>query len=104
MKFCAACVITSYSIHYTKLYEFLTDGGIETTLVFHKGIDLPEFASFPLLRDAKGREILRDCLRPYLDLTRKYDVGIVIETQTWRASRDWAKRLAISSADLERLV
>jgi len=82
---------------------FLTDGGIETTLVFHKGIDLPEFASFPLLRDAKGREILRDCLRPYLDLTRKYDVGIVIETQTWRASRDWAKRLAISSADLERL-
>jgi len=82
---------------------FLTDGGVETTLVFHKGIDLPEFASFPLLDNEAGREALRDCVRPYLDLSRKHAAGIIIETLTWRASRDWAQKLDISSADLERL-
>ncbi len=82
---------------------FLTDGGIETTLVFHKGIDLPEFASFPLLDNEAGRKTLRDCVRPYLDLSRKHAAGIIIETATWRASRDWAQKLGISSADLERL-
>ncbi|MEO1132317.1 MAG: homocysteine S-methyltransferase, partial [Cyanobacteria bacterium J06639_1] len=25
---------------------FLTDGGIETTLIFREGFDLPEFAAF----------------------------------------------------------
>jgi S-methylmethionine-dependent homocysteine/selenocysteine methylase len=82
---------------------FLTDGGVETTLVFHRGIDLPEFASFPLLDNEAGREVLRDCVRPYLDLSRKHDAGIIIETLTWRASRDWAQKLGISSADLKRL-
>ena len=28
---------------------FLTDSGLETYLYFQKGIDLPEFAAFPLL-------------------------------------------------------
>ena len=76
---------------------FVTDGGIETTLVFHRGIDLPEFASFPLLGDEAGRETLRSCVRPYLDLSRKHGAGTIIETQTWRASRDWARKLGISA-------
>ena len=33
---------------------FLTDGGMETTLVFHRGLDLPHFAAFPLLETAEG--------------------------------------------------
>jgi hypothetical protein len=28
---------------------FLTDSGLETVLIFHNEIDLPDFASFPLL-------------------------------------------------------
>jgi homocysteine S-methyltransferase len=82
---------------------FLTDGGIETTLVFHKGVELPEFASFPLLDSDAGRQLLRDCYRPYLELARKHGVGIILETATWRASRDWAQKLGYSSADLGRL-
>jgi homocysteine S-methyltransferase len=82
---------------------FLTDGGVETTLVFHKGIELPQFASFPLLDSDEGRKTLRDCVRPYLDLSRKHDAGIIIETLTWRASHDWAQKLGITPADLERL-
>jgi len=29
---------------------FLTDGGIETTLIFHEGHELPLFAAFDLLK------------------------------------------------------
>jgi homocysteine S-methyltransferase len=83
---------------------FLTEGGIETTLVFHKGVELPEFASFPLLDDQASREMLRDCIRPYFELARKHGVGMINETLTWRASRDWAQKLGISSANLERLI
>ena len=38
---------------------FLTDGGLETTLVFLDGIDLPGFAAFPLVADEGGRAKLR---------------------------------------------
>ncbi len=82
---------------------FLTDGGIETTLVFQMGVELPEFASFPLLDSHAGREKLRDCYRPYAELARKHGVGSVLETATWRASRDWAHKLGYSPAELERL-
>jgi len=33
---------------------FLTDGGLETTLIFDDGIELPDFAAFPLLADPAG--------------------------------------------------
>jgi hypothetical protein len=33
---------------------FLTDGGLETVLIFHEGIDLPLFAAFDLLKDEEG--------------------------------------------------
>jgi len=46
--------------------RFLSDGGIETVLVFHDGIDLPEFAAFPLLATEEGTETLRAYHLPYL--------------------------------------
>lgn len=39
---------------------FLTDGGMETTLIFHEGIELPHFASFVLLAEPTGRQQLKD--------------------------------------------
>jgi homocysteine S-methyltransferase len=75
---------------------FLTDGGIETTLVFNKGIDLPEFASFPLLDDEACRQMLRDCVRPYFELARKHGVGMINETPTWRTNAS-----ALSHAELD---
>ena len=42
---------------------FLTDSGLETTLIFIDGIDLPEFAAFPLLETSDGRRRLRALLR-----------------------------------------
>ena len=37
---------------------FFTDGGIETTLIFHEGLELPYFAAFDLLNNDQGRATL----------------------------------------------
>jgi hypothetical protein len=37
---------------------FLMDGGLETTLIFHDGVDLPYFAAFHLMREKEGRAAL----------------------------------------------
>ena len=82
---------------------FLTDGGIETTLIFHDGIELPLFASFTLLRDDEGTDALRRYFRPYAQLAAEQGTGFVLETPTWRASPRWAKELGISDEELDRL-
>ena len=79
---------------------FLTDGGIETSLIFEDGLDLPLFAAFDLLKDATGTEALRRYFRRYRDLAREAGTGFVFESPTWRASRDWGDRLGYSAADL----
>ena len=80
---------------------FLTDGGLETTLIFLDGIDLPEFAAFPLLADDDGVEALRRYYAPYLELARERRVGFVLESPTWRANSHWAGRLGYSEAELD---
>jgi len=82
---------------------FLTDGGLETSLIFHDGIDLPLFASFPLLRDDEGTEAIRRYFRPYVQLAAENGVGFVLETPTWRASPRWAGELGIEGDELDRL-
>jgi S-methylmethionine-dependent homocysteine/selenocysteine methylase len=77
----------------TSTRPFLTDGGLETTLLYVDGIDLPDFAAFPLLDSDEGRAVLRRYYASYLDLAEQEGVGIVIDTPTWRASLDWGSRL-----------
>jgi hypothetical protein len=72
---------------------FLTDGGIETTLIFHEGLDLPHFAAFHLLKDKAGYEALRKYFRTYAALAKRYETGLVLESPTWRANPDWASKL-----------
>lgn len=79
---------------------FITEGGIETTLVFHENIDLPHFASFDLLKDDAGWRVLRRCYDRYAEIARANQVGIVLETPTWRASADWGTRLGYDAAAL----
>ncbi len=71
---------------------FLTDGGLETTLVFHFGLDLPDFAAFPLLDTPDGRDALAQYYSPYFDAATRAGVGIIVDTPTWRANPDWAAR------------
>ena len=82
---------------------FLTDGGLETDMIFNRGIDLPCFASIMLLRDAAGREALADYYRVYLDIARRAGTGFVLESATWRASPDWTDALAVSLDELASL-
>jgi homocysteine S-methyltransferase len=78
---------------------------METTLIFHKGLELPEFASFVLLDDPAGIEALRDYYAPYVEIAREHGVGIFLDTPTWRANADWGDRLGYSPealADVNR--
>jgi homocysteine S-methyltransferase len=80
---------------------FVTDGGLETTICFLEGVDLPHFAAFTLLKDPAGRQLLTRCYRQYAEVARAHGLGLLLETPTWRASADWAARLGYSSAELE---
>ncbi len=71
----------------------LTDGGLETTLVFLDGLDLPDFASFPLLDDEAGTAAVDRYFESYLDLAERSGAGFVLDTATWRANPDWGVRL-----------
>lgn len=75
---------------------FLTDGGIETTLIFHDGLDLPYFAAFHLLKDEPGAEALRRYFARHAAIARRSGVGFILESATWRASSDWGDKLGYS--------
>lgn len=79
---------------------FVTDGGLETTLVFRDGVELPDFAAFPLLGTDAGRAALRRYFEPYLDLAQSSGTGIILDTPTWRANLDWAARLGYDATRL----
>jgi homocysteine S-methyltransferase len=81
---------------------FLTDGGIETVLIFHDGLDLPEFAAFDLLKDEAGTEQLRAYYEPYVALAREKGLGFVLESPTWRASPRWANEIGYDRDQLDR--
>ncbi len=75
---------------------FLTDGGIETTLIFHDGLDLPLFAAFDLLKDEAGEQALRRYYRQHAAVAARRGTGFIFESPTWRASSDWGDRLGYS--------
>ena len=79
---------------------FLTDGGIETTLIFLEGLELPNFAAFHLLRTREGESALRKYFRAYVAIALRFGTGPILESATWRANPDWAKKLGYSSAAL----
>ena len=79
---------------------FLTDGGMETTLIFHESIDLPHFAGFDLLKNEAGMNTLRTYYERYLAIARRHHVGAVLEAPTWRANPDWATKLGYDSTAL----
>jgi S-methylmethionine-dependent homocysteine/selenocysteine methylase len=79
---------------------FAADGGLETTMIFDEGIELPCFAAFLLLHDEAGIEALRRYYRAYIAIARRHGLGFVIDTPTWRASRDWGAQLGYSPEEL----
>lgn len=89
------------SIYQSKLPQLsgkicITDGGMETDFIFNKNIDLPEFASYDLLRTQEGYEALSAYYESYAKLAQQFNVGLILETPTWRANPDWGKKIGDS--------
>jgi S-methylmethionine-dependent homocysteine/selenocysteine methylase len=78
----------------------MTDGGLETCLLFHEGFELPGFAAFPLLADAAGRDALRRYFEQFLDMAGELDRPFVLDTATWRANPDWGRQLGYDTDGL----
>ena len=81
----------------------LTDSGLETWLVFHRGLELPDFAAFPLLDEPDPRTILATYFRDHLHIASEGGFGLVLETPTWRANPDWGARLGYDPVRLDRV-
>jgi S-methylmethionine-dependent homocysteine/selenocysteine methylase len=79
---------------------FITSGGMETTLIYHEHIQLPCFASFNLLKDESGCEWMKNYLRRFVNIAKKYHIGYILQSATWRANPDWIKKLGYSDEDL----
>jgi homocysteine S-methyltransferase len=83
--------------------QWVTDGGLETELLFHRRLDLPEFAAFPLVEQREGARVLADYYRGYAAVAGAAGAGLVLETPTWRANPDWAAALGYDAAALDRV-
>lgn len=82
---------------------FLTDGGMETTLIFQHGVELPHFAAFVLMDSAEGRAHLTRYYESYLAIARDRGTGFVLDSPTWRANADWGEKLGYDAAALESI-
>ncbi len=81
----------------------VNDGGLETDLIYHHGVDLPYFAAFPLVDDDRGRDRLVQYYDEYVEIARAAGVAVQLDTPTWRASPDWGERVGYSSDELRRV-
>lgn len=79
---------------------FVTDGGAETTFIFHEGFELPEFAAFHLLHSDTGRAAIERYFDRYLQVAQTHRLGMVLESVTWRASRDWGARIGYDDSQV----
>lgn len=82
---------------------FVTDGGLETDLIFNHGIDLPEFAAFPLIESDDGRNALRQYYDDYMGIASRVGAKLLLETPTWRANPDHAAVLGYNAAALDQV-
>jgi S-methylmethionine-dependent homocysteine/selenocysteine methylase len=82
--------------------SWVTDGGLETDLIFNHGVDLPEFAAFPLVDDEAGGALLESYYAEYAAIAAKAGAGLLLETPTWRANPDWAAKVGYDAPALDR--
>jgi len=81
----------------------VTDGGMETDLIFHHGVGLPLFAAFPLVDSPEGRSLLTAYYDGYAAIARRAGAGLMLESATWRANPDWGDRLGYHAAQIRAL-
>jgi hypothetical protein len=89
-------------MNHRNLYEnyWLTDGGLETTIIYHFNIDLPHFAAFELLNKPHYQLLLQAYYRQYMNLAKRFCTGFILESPTWRANLDWGYKMGYSACEL----
>jgi homocysteine S-methyltransferase len=91
---------TRTRLHLLENRPFMTEGGLETSLIFRHGVDVPYFASYDLLKTEKGSALIESHYERFTTLAQTHQLGIVLGTPTWRASRDWGRLLGYSDSAL----
>ncbi len=82
----------------------VTDAGLETWLLFQRGVDLPAFAAYPLAATATGRALLTEYLQHYVAIASSIGAAPVLDAATWRANPDWAVVLGHDLGTLGSLI
>ena len=82
---------------------FLTDGGLETTLIFLEEFDLPYFAAFDLLKAEKGYNAIKNYYKRYLNIAKKFKTGFILESATWRANPDWIEKIGYPKSSISEI-
>lgn len=80
--------------------RFLVYAGTGTDLIFNRGVDLPGFASFPLVEHEDTRALLVQQMRELIEVAQAARLGAIIDTPTWTASRDRAAGLGYDADQL----
>lgn len=75
---------------------YLTDGGIETWLMYKQGFELPYFCDFQFLDDPTGRAALQRYYREFASIAKQHRTGYVFCSLTYRASREWGQLIGYS--------
>ncbi len=75
---------------------FLSDGGLETFLIFDKGYDLPCFSAAVLLDTEHGHADLTAYFERFIGIAKSTGRGFILDAPTWRASAAWAGPLGQS--------
>ena len=79
---------------------YVTDGGIETHMIFNLGQQVPDMSVYLLNASETGRNLMRDYYRAYIPICRRAGQGFLFDTNTWRANPDWGFRAGLDLAEL----
>ena len=77
--------------------------GMETDLIFTQGIDLPGFASYPLLEKEGGRALVQRYMTDMIALGKESGVGVILESPTWVANRDRGAAIGYTPKQLKQI-
>ncbi|CAF2147036.1 unnamed protein product [Rotaria magnacalcarata] len=94
--------MAKYRNHLPQLSDtfFITEGGVETTLIYEHNVELPYFAAFHVLKDEVGCELIRNYAGSFCRIAQKHGIGFILESVTWRANPDWMRKLGYSDQDV----
>lgn len=83
----------------------LGDSGLETTLIYDEGWELPCFATFPFMKSERGRQRLKQYWMDHIDFAENSKCSsFLLGGIGWRCNRDWGTKLGYSQSALDEFI